>query len=189
MAKPIKYPDWAIDDVEEVRVIDDAPVILSNKVEPTQGFKDSGELYRENLPRPYLNYQFNLINEWIKHNDSLTEHILLPVTNETGNLTVGVDKFTFRMPYAFTLTDVRASVNTAPVGSSVIVDVNENGASIFSTEVSIDTTEKTSVTAAVPAVISDPDLAEDSEITIDISQIGSTTAGRGLKILLIGTRP
>ena len=38
------------------------------------------------------------------------------------------------------------------------------------------------------AVISDSSLADDSEITIDIDQIGSSTAGAGLKVYLIGKR-
>jgi len=92
------------------------------------------------------------------------------------------------MPCAMTVTSVRASVGTAPTGSTLIVDINENGTSILSTKLSIDVTEKTSTTAAVPAVISDSALADDSEITIDIDQIGSTIAGAGLKVTIIGTR-
>jgi hypothetical protein len=37
----------------------------------------------------------------------------------------GTAKVTFRMPYAFTVTDVRASVNTAPTGSTILIDINE----------------------------------------------------------------
>lgn len=109
------------------------------------------------------------------------------LSDETTNLTVGT-LITFRMPFAMTLTSVRASVNTAPTVSSIIVDVKESGASIFSTLLSIDATEKTSVTAATPAVISDSSLADDAEITISTTQIGSGVAGAGLKITLIGTR-
>lgn len=111
------------------------------------------------------------------------------VSDETTALAVGTGKLTYRMPCAFVLTGVRASVTTAPTGSTLIVDINEGGASILSTKLSIDATEKTSVTAAVPAVISDPNLADDAEITIDIDQIGSTIAGAGLKVTLIGYRP
>jgi hypothetical protein len=110
------------------------------------------------------------------------------VSDETTALTAGTAKLTFRIPCAMTLTSVRASVGTAPTGSTIIVDINENGTSILSTKLSIDATEKTSTTAAVPAVISDSALADDSEITIDIDQIGSTIAGAGLKVTLIGTR-
>jgi hypothetical protein len=95
---------------------------------------------------------------------------------------------TFRMPYAFTLTGVRASVTTAPTDATLTVDINEGGVSILSTKLTIDATEKTSTTAATAAVISDSSLADDAEITIDIDQVGSTIAGAGLKVYLIGTK-
>ena len=112
----------------------------------------------------------------------------IAVSDETTDLTIGTGKVTFRMPYAMTVTDVRASVATAPVGAALQVDINEGGVSILSTVLSIDASEKTSETAATPAVISDSALADDAEITIDIDQVGSSTAGAGLKIWLIGTR-
>ena len=65
------------------------------------------------------------------------------------------------------------------------MDINEAGTSIISTKLTIDNTEKTSVTAATAAVISDASLADDAEITIDIDQIGDGTA-KGLKVTLIG---
>jgi hypothetical protein len=112
----------------------------------------------------------------------------LACSDETTALTTGPAKVTFRMPYAMTVTAVRASVTTAPTGSTLVVDINEGGTSILSTKLSIDATEKTSTTAATPAVISDTALADDAEITIDIDQIGSTVAGAGLKVWIIGRR-
>ena len=112
----------------------------------------------------------------------------LACSDETSDLTTGAAKVTFRMPYAMTLTAVRASVTTAPTGSTLVVDINEDGTSILSTKLSIDAGEKTSTTAAVPAVISDSSLADDAEVTIDIDQIGATVAGAGLKVWLIGRR-
>lgn len=108
-------------------------------------------------------------------------------SDETTALTTGTAKLTIRAPSAFTLTAVRASVSTAPTGATIIVDVNEAGTSVLSTKLSIDATEKTSTTAATAAVISDSAIADDAELTIDIDQIGSTIAGAGLKITLIGT--
>jgi len=116
------------------------------------------------------------------------ESFVLAASDETTALTTGTAKLTFRMPYAFTLTAVRASVNTAPTDADIIIDINEGGVSILSTKLSIDATEKTSTTAVTPAVISDASLADDAEITIDIDQIGSTIAGAGLKIVLIGNQ-
>ena len=119
---------------------------------------------------------------------ALPVEIMFAVSDEATALTTGTAKLTFRMPHAMTLTSVRASVGTAPTGSTLIVDINESGSSILSTKLSIDASEKTSTTAATPPVISDSALADDAEITIDIDQIGSTIAGAGLKVTLIGTR-
>jgi len=116
------------------------------------------------------------------------ESFAVAASDETTALTTGTAKVTFRMPYAFTLSAVRASVTTAPTGATLTVDINESGTSILSTKLTIDAGEKTSTTAATPPVISDSALADDAEITIDIDQIGSTVAGAGLKVYLIGTR-
>ena len=118
---------------------------------------------------------------------SVTTAIPIAVSDESTALTTGTAKVTFRMPFAFTLTGVRASVTTAPTGSVLTVDINEGGTSILSTKLTIDASEKTSTTAATPAVISDTALADDAEITIDIDTVGSTVAGAGLKVYLIGT--
>jgi hypothetical protein len=114
--------------------------------------------------------------------------IQLAASDETTPLTTGTAKITFRMPYAMTLSAVRASLTTAQsAGSIFTVDINESGTSILSTKLTIDNTEKTSTTAATPAVISDTALADDAEITIDIDQVG-TSGATGLKVTLIGTR-
>ena len=120
---------------------------------------------------------------------SLVTELGIAVSDETTALTTGTAKGTFRMPYAMTVTDVRATVTTAPTGANIIVDINDGGTSIMTTnKLSIDATEKTSTTAATAPGVTDTALADDAEITIDIDQIGSTIAGAGLKIWIIGTR-
>ena len=113
---------------------------------------------------------------------------IIACSDEETALTTGTAKATFRMATAGTLTKVKATVTTAPVGSDLIVDINEAGTSVLSTKLSIDDGEKTSATAATPPVISDSALADDAEITIDIDQVGSGTAGAGLKVTLYVTR-
>lgn len=116
------------------------------------------------------------------------QSIIVAASDETTALTTGTAKVTFRMPYAFTLSAVRASLTTAQTsGSLLTIDINESGTTILSTKLTIDNTEKTSTTAATPPVISDTVLADDAEITIDIDQIGDGTA-KGLKVVLIGKR-
>jgi hypothetical protein len=75
------------------------------------------------------------------------------------------------MPYAFTVTEVRASVTTAPTDSVATFDINESGTSILSTKITIDAGEKTSTTAATAPVISDSSIADDAEITLDIDTV------------------
>lgn len=117
------------------------------------------------------------------------QSITVACSDETTALTASAAKVTFRMPYAFTLTGVRASLATAQAGGSILtVDINEGGTTILSTKLTIDNTEKTSTTAAAAAVISDTALADDAAITIDIDQIGDGTA-KGLKVTLIGYQP
>lgn len=112
--------------------------------------------------------------------------IQIACSDEATALTAGTAKVTFRMPYAFTLTAVRASLAVAQTAGSIFtVDINEAGSTILSTKLTIDNSEKTSVTAATPPVISDASLADDAEITIDIDQVGTPLA-KGLKVTLIG---
>lgn len=118
-----------------------------------------------------------------------TESLCVAISDETTDIETGTANITFRMPYAFTLTDIRASVNTAPTGSVIIIDVHESGTTIMTTDkLSIDATEKTTESAATPPALTDTSLADDAEMTVDIDQIGSSIAGKGAKVCLIGTQ-
>lgn len=117
----------------------------------------------------------------------LPADIFLVCSDETTALTTGT-KLTFRMPYRMTLTRVRASLTTAQASGNIFtVDIHESGVTVLSTKLTIDNTEKTSTTATTREVISDDDLADDSEIQIIIDQVGNGTAA-GLKVWLIGER-
>jgi hypothetical protein len=119
-------------------------------------------------------------------NLKVIESIGIALSDETTAITTGTAKVTIRMPYAFTLTAVRANLNTASSSGIPTVDINEAGVSILSTKLTIDANEKTSTTAATAAVISDTSLADDAEITFDIDVAG--TGAKGLKVWLIGSR-
>jgi hypothetical protein len=112
---------------------------------------------------------------------ALPTEIQVACSDETTALTLGV-KVTFRMPYGMTLTSVRASLTTAPTGSAVIINVKESGTTVLSSLLNIAIGSKTSTTTS----ISDSALADDAEMTIEITQIGGVAAG--LKVTLIGTR-
>jgi hypothetical protein len=92
------------------------------------------------------------------------------------------------MPYALGGVTVKASLGTAQSSGNIFtVDINEAGTTILSTKLTIDNTEKTTVTAATPAVVSDATLAADAEITIDVDQVGVGDAA-GLKVYIQGAR-
>lgn len=114
--------------------------------------------------------------------DSVPLELVVAIGDETTAITTGTAKVTMRAPRAMTLTAVRASVNTVSSSGNPTVDINKNGVSIFSTTLSIDANEKTSVTAATAAVISTSSFSDDDEITFDIDTAG--TGAKGLKVCL-----
>ncbi len=109
---------------------------------------------------------------------------MIAVTGEAQVLTTGTAKVTFRMPFALTLTAVRASLTTTSSSGIPTFDINETGSTILSTKLTIDASETTSTTADAAVVISDTALADDAEMTIDIDTAG--TGAAGAKIYLIG---
>jgi len=117
---------------------------------------------------------------------SPTLSFIVSLTAEDGDATVADNLAIIRMPFAFEVTAVSAFCNTAPTGSTLTFDITEATSTILSTLISIDISEKTSTTAATPAVISDGTLAADAIIGFNCDQIGSSTAGAGIKIVLIG---
>jgi hypothetical protein len=129
----------------------------------------------------YSNVQANSA-KWV------LEDFIVACSDESTNLTITTSAVTFRVPFAMYLNSIRASVNVAPVGSAIIVDVKQTGTSIFSTKPSIDANEDTSTTATTPAVISTPNLTDNAKVVVSIDQIGSSTPGRGLKLTFKGYR-
>lgn len=119
-------------------------------------------------------------------NPSVKTVIALACSDESTPIVAAAPIATFRMPHAMTLTAVRASLTGAAGSGTFTIDIKESGTTILSTLLTIDATEKTSTTAT-PAVISDSALADDAEITIEVTDDASGDAV-GLKIYLIGTR-
>ncbi|MBU0766512.1 helix-turn-helix domain containing protein [Patescibacteria group bacterium] len=103
-----------------------------------------------------------------------------------GAVATGADQgATVVMPFGFTVTDVDIYAETAPVGSSLIIDINEAGSTIFSTNPEVDASANRE---DGNHVISDATLAAGALMTLDIDQVGSGTAGSDLTVILKGTR-
>jgi hypothetical protein len=162
-------------------------VLYGIQVYVNTGTTNGGKNYMLITPDP-----INLGTTTLSFQVRNAEVICVVASDEGTSLTTGTSKVTFRMPYAMTLytgtAGVRSNVTTAPIGSAIIVDINLSGVSILSGKLTIDASTYTSVSSGSPVVISTLSLTDDTQMTIDIDQVGSSTPGTGLKIYLIGTR-
>ena len=122
-------------------------------------------------------------SSWISVADSIEKTMTVSLSDEITAITTGTAKLTFRAPHGMTLTAIpRASLSTASTSGLPTVDIKKNGVSIFSTALTIDANELTSVTAATAAVLSTTTFSDDDQITFDITVSG--TGAKGLKITL-----
>jgi hypothetical protein len=108
---------------------------------------------------------------------------ILPYSN-TGTLTVltGTHRIYNDSGQTWTIISVRASVGTAPTGASVIIDVNKNGTTIFSTQANRPTIAVSGNTSGLVNTMSTTSVTNGEYLTIDIDQIGSTIAGGDLTL-------
>ena len=119
-------------------------------------------------------------------------YIQVIVADSGTALTTGDGKAYIHIPAglnAMDLMEVHAEVQTAPAGSTIIIEISKNGAStqMLSTNITIDASETGSDTAAAAAVIQsngNEAVATNDVVQINITQIGSGTAGSGLQVTL-----
>ena len=108
----------------------------------------------------------------------------IAVFGGTGTLTVGAGSARFRFPWAVTILGVSATVGTAPTGASILIDVNKNGTTLFTTQSARPTilaSAFVTTTEAVPAITT---LIAGDYLTVDRDQIGSTIAGADLSVFI-----
>ena len=82
----------------------------------------------------------------------------------------------------WTITSVRATVGLAPQGSPIIIDVNVDGVSIFTTQSNRPTIAEDEYTSGSVTTIDSSQVATGGYVTIDIDQIGSTVPGSNLTV-------
>lgn len=101
-----------------------------------------------------------------------------------GALTVGAGKDRALIPFNCEIVSVSAIVGTAPTGASLIVDVLKNGTTIFTT-----TANRPTIVAGATQTTTFPRpdvtrLVAGDNLTLSISQIGSTVAGSDLDVVI-----
>jgi hypothetical protein len=128
-------------------------------------------------------------NLWVRMPRGYFEVVHRDCVPGNSTFSIGSSLYSFRMPYAMEISEVRASLSVSGSGGSVTsIDIKCAGVSIFSTLLTIDSGEKTSKTAATPAVLSTTILPDDSEISVDINGMSINGGEAGLKIAIIGWR-
>lgn len=107
------------------------------------------------------------------------EVIMLALTNNpTTAVTSGTDKVSFRLPFAFTLTEVIVSAHAHGTTSTMTVDINDDGVSINGAPISLTTTDKVNQAASTQA------FADDSIVTVDVDAAGTDV--QGVVVYLVG---
>lgn len=117
---------------------------------------------------------------------------------------VGADIKAVRAPYLFSMVDVlttkvgahrvymetdcvvesvRIAVGTAPVGSSVIVDVNRNGTTIYTTQGNRPTIAISGFTA-LGGVAANNAFSIGDYMTVDVDQVGTANANLTVTVLI-----
>lgn len=98
-----------------------------------------------------------------------------------GTLSVGSGRAKFFIPGAITLDNVRASVGFAPTGSDIVIDVNKNGSTVFTTQNNRPKiyAGQTLVSSSTPNITG---FVEGDYITVDIDSIGSLNPGSDLTV-------
>jgi len=102
-----------------------------------------------------------------------------------GTLSIGTDKApTLLAPCSLTIVKVKLVVKTAPGGQAIIVDVNKNGTTIFTTQGNRPqiAAGQTTGDSGTPDVTG---LAEGDKVTIDVDQVGASPAGADLTVEVV----
>ena len=110
------------------------------------------------------------------------KYIYLVLPDDT--LTTGTDKLgRIYVPFAGTISEAQASVKTAPTGADIVVDLNLNGSTIWSTQANR-VTIATSANTGTQTTFNTTSFASGDYFTIDLDQVGSTIAGAKLVVRL-----
>lgn len=186
---------------ERLRVTSNGRVGI-NTTTPNEMFTVVGNISATNTPKwdsAYTTVQ-NTSATWVstyntvKSLSATWQPFMINCTDEFTNFNANslIPIYTFAMPYAMKLSEVRAFVTTPAVGgglSPLVIDIRHNGSSIFSTKLHIDNSSNTSVGSITPSVIlpsfslGGVGLTDDAIMGVYIESVGSVTPGSGLKIL------
>lgn len=128
---------------------------------------------------------------WIISGETAGDAVVedLATFTRTGDVSVTTGVARFKFPFAATLINVTAAVNTAPTGADIILDIHKNGTTIFTTQANRPRILAGTFQETVDAVPDVTSVANDQYLTVDIDQIGSVVAGAELTVFVLYSRP
>jgi hypothetical protein len=112
-------------------------------------------------------------------------------TDASASTSVIVADIIFQENVTIDNNSIVIAAGVAPAGSTLIVNFYNNaGTSLFSTPISIDSTEKTNLTAATPYALTTSPMSFNAgdRIYAKITQIGATTPGQNVTGYIKGTK-
>lgn len=103
----------------------------------------------------------------------------------SGNISTGTMKYKFVVPTQCSFFTCRADATTAPATTSILIDINKNGTTIFTTQgsrVTIAAAANAGTQAGTPEVTI---FAAGDVISFDVDQIGTGTVGANTAVTLV----
>jgi len=101
----------------------------------------------------------------------------------SGTMAVQTGKHEVPLPVGYQLVSVSARVSTAPSGAAILIDINYNGATVYTTQanrVTIADGQKNATVSAAQVTT----FASGGYLSVDIDQVGSSTPGSDLVLLM-----
>ena len=102
-----------------------------------------------------------------------------------GALTAAAGKAFVVAPYGGTIKKISASVGATSVGSSIIVDINKNGTTIFTTQANRPTIAAAAVVATLAGTPNVVTFVAGDLLSVDLDQVGSSTPGSNLGVSVL----
>lgn len=125
------------------------------------------------------------------------ETIAIVCSDRTTAIVAATDVASYVLPWTFTLFEVQAQLFDAAGSGTFTVDINDDGTSLLSTKLTIDSGETSSQTAAAPFALKAATatttrakalvIAKGSKVSIDVDDDAAGDA-LGLIVTLIGWR-
>jgi hypothetical protein len=165
-------------------------VYIAQDTQKIYAWSGTGSVYTEISPHIKSDWSANSGDAQILNKPRSPYQLIAACSDETSLLTTGT-KLVFRVFEMMFINTFRASVTQAPSGSSLVVQLRTPTNDVLGTVTIAAGTSASSTNLGTTLVeyMSDAfDFDSSLEFNIHVHQIGSTSAGRGLKIYLEGTR-